>query len=371
MSSIAIRSAVRGRERWQVDPLRSRPRYAAALERELSRHAPIRHVWANHLTGRLLLQYDPGVPRDEVHDRLHSAFGIEPASADELRDWRSSWPRGFNRSPDEVAVEQARLRLILSAGLFTSVLAKRVILGAGMFAGSPAFVTASGIMTIITGYTALRRGFEAVTAIGGVSGRTLLTATTLALLTAAESIDGLGAHMVANWGELFEARAIRDSRAAIHSITHEVITPRTPPPDPYEFVSNAALVASIGAFMITGDAHRSQAMLVGAVPAAVTESRITARALTLREAHARGIYFRDPANLADPVFIDDDPRRRDDANELIRRASLVINQDVWASRLIGIAGFTVAALGKLSAANAAKLHNYTRLAMELNSLRLA
>src|SRR5437879_1605527 len=116
--AVAIRSAIPGRERWQIGSLRSQPSYAVAIERALSRHAPVRYAWANPLTGRLLLQYDPGVQPEEVHDRLYASLNAAPATTDELHEWRTSWPRGFNRSLEDIAVEQARRRLILSAGLF-------------------------------------------------------------------------------------------------------------------------------------------------------------------------------------------------------------------------------------------------------------
>jgi len=391
MSRIALRSAIRGRERWEIDPLRSHPRYAGALERELSRHAPIRHAWANPVTGRLLLRYDTGVRPGEIRDRLHASLDVAPLSADELHDWRTSWPHGFDRSAAEIAVEQARIRLLLSAGLFSGVLAKRALLGVGMFAGSPVFVTTSAILTIISGYTAVRRAFHEVTGAFGLSGRTILTAAALTSLVIAESIDGLGAHVVAHWGELREAVAVRDYQHAIHSAGYEVLPPSKPHRDRYEAVSTAALLAAAGTYIATGDSDRAMAMLVGAVPVAGTEARTTARALALNHAIAHGIYFKEPQTVtsggsptfaflassskeeiceADVILVDDDPDRVAYAEHLIARASRIVGEDMGASRLIGIAGFTAATLGKLSAANAAHLHNYTRLAMELNSLRL-
>ena len=337
-----VRSAIRGRERWDVGPLRSHPRYAAALERELSRHEPIRQVFANPLTGRLLLRYDPGVQRTEIHDRLHSALDIAPASNDELREWRTEWPRGFHRSPDDAAVEQARTRLILSGTLLAGVLAKRALFGVGMFAGSPAFVTASAVMTIISGYTLLNRGLNAMTETVGISGRTLLTFATLGLNVAAESFDGLGAIVFAHAGELAEATAIRRMRGEIR-----VLGPAWDVPHPATSMHTAALLAAGGAYLLTGDPQRSLAMLLGGLPLATRESTITARAIAMHRAI-----------------------REDDDQELLRRMLLVIRDNQRAARFIGAAGFTAAAFGKMSHGTAARLHNYTRLALELNSLRL-
>src|SRR5947209_11807343 len=390
-NAAAIRSAIPGRERWQIGPLRYEPSYAVAIERELSRHAPVRYAWANPLTGRLLLQYDPGVRPEEVRDRLYASLDSAPATDDELTAWRATWPQGFNRSLEQLAVEQARIRLVLSAGLFTGVLAKRAILGTGMFAGSPVWLQASAIMTIITGYAALRRGFDAVITAGGFSSATILEAVTLGLLVAVESLDGIGAFVVAGAGDLYEKKVIRDTRQTIRSSGVEVLPASAQPRDRFETVSTAALIASLGTFAVTHDAQRSTAMLLGAVPVAATESRVTARALALGHALKRGILFRDPQVLssqetptfavigrssadeikrADVLLIDDDPERLDYAKALIARTSRIVGQDEWGSRLVGIAGFIAAAAGKMTASQASRLHNSTRLVMELNSLRL-
>lgn len=74
---------------------------------------------------------------------------------------------------------------------------------------------------------------------------------------------------------------------------------------------------------------------------------------------------------ADVLLVDPDPLSVAAALRLMRRTSGIVRQDQWLSRIAGIAGFTAAAFGKLHLAGAQRLHNYTRLAMELNSLRLA
>jgi cation transport ATPase len=446
---VAIRSAVPGRERWQIDRFRSRPHYAAAVEREVSRHQPVRHAWANPLTGRLLVVYDPGVRREEIHDRVHASLGVDPIGPEEMQQWRARWPRGFNRVPEQIAVEQARLRLILSGTLLAGVAAKRLMFGAGAFAGSPAFVTASAILTILHGYTILRRGFDSVTAVpGGLSSRTILSAITLGVLVTAESFDGIAAMAAAHAGELLEAKMIRDSRASIRVLdswfeTNAEAKTRGVLPDPYDKISTAALIAAAAAYAATGDGQRALAMLVGACPVASPEARTTARALSLRNALDAGILFRDPETIsslprrfevitdgkgkwsnrvplqkkldalrtlresgvapvvlagertnpalmhaaeigmatvprsspeslhaADVVLLEDDRRKVDLAVRLMQRTSSIVRQDQVLSRLVGLGGFTAATLGKLSAAGASRLHNYTRLAMELNSLRL-
>lgn len=378
--SVTLRSAVPGRERWQIDPLRSHPRYAAALERELSLLPPVRSAWANPITGRLLVEYDP---RADVGDQLDAAIDAEPLSHDEAHEWRMSWPRGFTRSPLDRAVDLARTRMILSGTLFAGLVAKRALFGAGMFAGSPVFATASSVMTIISGYTVLRKSFNALSRTAGVDGRTIHTVTSLALHIAADSIDGIGALFAANAFEWLEAKSLRDM-----AVTMDV-APRDRQQDSLISLNTAALLASGGMFVLTGNPEHSLAMLLGGVPLASKEALVAANALSLHNAVKRGIRFRDVNTLTalrDPnatIVVSDDPadlnadvivENGDDADEamrLIRRTSNVVNQSQWVSRVIGTAGFTAAAFGRLSPVAASKLHNYTRLAMELNSLRLA
>src|SRR5688572_18582494 len=161
---VAIRSALPGRERWEIDALRSRPGYCAAIERSLSRHAWTRHARANPLTGRLLVVYDRGVPHAEVRERIQSTLDVAPASPDESRAWRDTWPDGFNRLAASAAVSQARVRLILSGTLLGGLLTKRLLFGAGAFAGYPPLVAASALLTILRGYRVLTRGFDRVAA---------------------------------------------------------------------------------------------------------------------------------------------------------------------------------------------------------------
>ncbi|MDH3602681.1 MAG: heavy-metal-associated domain-containing protein [Candidatus Tectomicrobia bacterium] len=63
---VRLRSAIPGRERWDVRCLHRRPQLAFAVERSLQGHAGIVDVRANLATGRILVRYDPSVLRDNV-----------------------------------------------------------------------------------------------------------------------------------------------------------------------------------------------------------------------------------------------------------------------------------------------------------------
>ncbi|HJQ27223.1 MAG TPA: ATP-binding cassette domain-containing protein [Blastocatellia bacterium] len=67
---VRLRSAIRGRERWDVKPLHKRPDLAQALEEALLRHPGIREVHANPISGRLLVTYTPDYPGLSVEELL-------------------------------------------------------------------------------------------------------------------------------------------------------------------------------------------------------------------------------------------------------------------------------------------------------------
>src|SRR5579863_7993887 len=55
---IRLRSAIPGRERWQVDKIRHRPRLAEAVQKALQGTPGVIATIANPMTGRILILYD-------------------------------------------------------------------------------------------------------------------------------------------------------------------------------------------------------------------------------------------------------------------------------------------------------------------------
>lgn len=72
-TSVRLRSAIRGRERWEVKALRKSRQAAQALEQTLLRHPTISRVHANPSTGRVLV--------------LYSADGPSPNIGSLIKDW--------------------------------------------------------------------------------------------------------------------------------------------------------------------------------------------------------------------------------------------------------------------------------------------
>jgi ATP-binding cassette subfamily B protein len=57
---VRLRSALPGRERWEVESIRRRPRLAAAVQNELQQNRGLLSVSANPMSGRILVLYQPG-----------------------------------------------------------------------------------------------------------------------------------------------------------------------------------------------------------------------------------------------------------------------------------------------------------------------
>ena len=90
-----IRSRVYGRERWEVPGILGRARAAASVKALLESEWGIRHVVANELTGRVLVEYVPGELTDSVERLLRRALEFGPMSASEFNALREPKPRAL------------------------------------------------------------------------------------------------------------------------------------------------------------------------------------------------------------------------------------------------------------------------------------
>jgi ATP-binding cassette, subfamily B, bacterial len=102
-SEVYLRSAIRGRERWEVTALHRQPRLAQELEHLLLLQAGVYSVSANAVTGRVLVIYSPDTPHLHVESLLKESLrrlrlraisgGPEPATPSSLsRILRDSLP---------------------------------------------------------------------------------------------------------------------------------------------------------------------------------------------------------------------------------------------------------------------------------------
>jgi hypothetical protein len=77
-------SRVPGRERWYVSVLEGRPRFAAAVELLLRSEEGIVNAKANPLTGKVLVQYRPGVILETPERLIGRALEFGPMSKEEF-----------------------------------------------------------------------------------------------------------------------------------------------------------------------------------------------------------------------------------------------------------------------------------------------
>lgn len=69
-----LRSAIRGRQRWEVEALRRKPDLAQEMEEILLRHAGILQVHANAVSGRILVVYLPETPDLDIQSLLRACL---------------------------------------------------------------------------------------------------------------------------------------------------------------------------------------------------------------------------------------------------------------------------------------------------------
>ncbi len=100
---IHLRSALPGRERWEVEDIRHKPRLAQAVQDTLRENRGVLAVIANPMTGRILVMYEPG-PLDEQMEALLQAA---------LR--KSSAKRIAEDSPGLSLFQNPLLRLVVRA----------------------------------------------------------------------------------------------------------------------------------------------------------------------------------------------------------------------------------------------------------------
>jgi hypothetical protein len=133
-------SRVRGRERWYIDAVEDNPRLAATVESVLRSEDGIEEVFANPLTGRVLVRYQPSALSKPVEDLILRAVAFGPMSEEEF------------------SVLAPRKSSDLSAGHFIAAeigcsALKMLVLGSTC----PGFLTAAGILFLLHWRTAHSR----------------------------------------------------------------------------------------------------------------------------------------------------------------------------------------------------------------------
>lgn len=313
---VRLRSALPGRERWDIEAVRGRPRLAAALEAGLSRQPGVLRVQGNAVTGRLLLCYRPDMPVARARWQLRAALALPALPAAKYVAWRRRWARGYEGRTGEAQLRLLRSRVTLSGTLLATLVAKRLLWGAGALAATPWLVMTSLLVSALSGYPALRREEDSPPGDCGVTGRTPLGSLGIGLMVLAESIEGLVVLWLANLTELWLARELDTSRLAIQRSWPRRVGEAAPPalaaaaddvtseqedclpPTPGEVArrrfADLSLLLAGTVLMLTGDTRRALAMLLLACPSGAPEATPLAAGLSVRTAGRRGIYVRDP-----------------------------------------------------------------------------
>jgi len=89
-------SAVPGRGRWYVEILEDNPRLAAAVELVLRGEDGIEDAKANPLTGRVLVQYRPDLPVEDIAALITRAIEFGPMSREEFSAFHSNHSASFS-----------------------------------------------------------------------------------------------------------------------------------------------------------------------------------------------------------------------------------------------------------------------------------
>ncbi|MDH3602920.1 MAG: ABC transporter transmembrane domain-containing protein, partial [Candidatus Tectomicrobia bacterium] len=151
---IRLRSAIPGRERWEVHCIHRKPRLAVAIEQRLQQHAGIVAVQANPATGRVLVRYDPSVLQTQVQplmrDVLDALFGIRP-SQDGSRPAGHPLVRLWHTTPSKG--KRAWLAPVVSVmNTFFHLLPPLtfVLILSTVISGGSAFLSALGITGVMT-----------------------------------------------------------------------------------------------------------------------------------------------------------------------------------------------------------------------------
>lgn len=213
VGEILLLSNLRGRQRWRIPALESRPRLAASVEIALRKESKAAHVKANPLTGRVLIQWDLSQKPVAVESIIQRALEAGPVSEVAFLKLQGT--------PDAKARSLVN-KLILGGIKLSVIFVSRTIWGAataGPLAGPILVMSVSG--AVFTGFDFLRAAWRTLTGRSKVTTGTLIGAATLSSIALKESVTALIVIWLLNLGAYLEMLTLRRTRAAIR----ELLTP--------------------------------------------------------------------------------------------------------------------------------------------------
>lgn len=210
-----------GRTRWRVPVLAEQPRRAATVERALRQTPGIEAVFANPVTGRVLVFCDPAISAEEIRARLSDALDLHPMSDDELcaHLGSESTSREHDHHGHDHDSSEAQVRnLALGGTVLLGLGAKRLLFGVGALAASPVLNAISVGATLVSGYSFLRGFWRSITGQTGLSTDTLVGSATIASLLLRENVTSLAVLWLLNLGEYLQALTLRRTERAIRDL---------------------------------------------------------------------------------------------------------------------------------------------------------
>ncbi|MCD9023281.1 HAD-IC family P-type ATPase [Cohnella silvisoli] len=201
-----------GRIRIEITGLKENPNTTELLLRRFSTMKGISRIVPNTVSGRALIEYDEA--RVNVQEIIHAIQQVElhledprcseAAAAAEMPPLQERLnPAGPKLSmPEPEPKEKVPIPLAIAMGGLAVLGAKRLFLGRSALAGSPIPFYLSGLVSVVTGYPFLRRGFESFSQTKKWNSDLLLGTSALALALVRENLvvlAGLGVLQFVNW----------------------------------------------------------------------------------------------------------------------------------------------------------------------------
>ena len=223
-----LRSALSGRQRWEIPALRWRPRKIAAVEDALRRSAGILEARAHRATGRLLLRFDPELRREQIDELLATAMAEPELTTDEMTARAQAEPQAGDDCSelaccdiDEESDQQVsafKRNLWLGGLVLGGTIVRRLLLGAGGFSGGPIFLGVTGAATLITGWRYVRGAARSLTGKAKITTDALVGSATIASILLGETVSGLTVIWLLNLGEYLQMLTLRRTRKEIRDL---------------------------------------------------------------------------------------------------------------------------------------------------------
>ncbi|MCC7370260.1 MAG: cadmium-translocating P-type ATPase [Chloroflexi bacterium] len=207
MADVVVITQLPGRVRLRVAGLYGRPDRAHGIERALATLRGIQRVQANPGSGRVLVEYAPGVVSLEaILETTATAPAVPPPPA-----------RKREQQDGEPGMLASVIRIALSGAVLGRFAFQRLVGGGALLAGTP-FLSLASVATLVAGYPIFRRGLMILLKERRTDMDLLISSATFTSLILRESFTGLVVVWLINLGDLAEALTLRKSRRAIRDL---------------------------------------------------------------------------------------------------------------------------------------------------------